>query len=279
MTYDLIPRANRFADSCTRSLMQQKNRSVEPISIKLSVLIFGLPGIVIYGFVHLLVPVLVKSGVPLIFAWSACVLVPTVGNAIAVLAFYWHQEKPSWSTFIRRFRLQRLPHKAWWLLPAGFILILICNEAMAWTIPWLSSLPVFAPAELTPEIFRDPYQALSSDTPTFMGIPLVSKNWWLLPFWAVWIVFGVLGEELVWRGYLLPRHEATYGKWAWLVNGALWNVPFHLYTLSNVFADMPFYFILPWIVQQIKNTWFAIYIHAMMVSVAYVIISGLIKSS
>ncbi|MEM9005897.1 MAG: type II CAAX endopeptidase family protein [Cyanobacteria bacterium P01_F01_bin.86] len=231
----------------------------------------------IYTAVHLLVPVLMASGIPLIFAWSACVLIPTVANAIVVLALYWYQEKPDWSTFISRFRLRKLPHKYGWLIPFCFVLILVCNEAMAWTIPLLNNWPIFAPAELAPEIFRDPYQALASDTPTFMDVPLVSENWWLLPFWVIWVVFGVLGEELVWRGYLLPRHEATYGKWAWLVNGALWNTPFHLYTLSSFFADMPFYLLLPFVVQRIKNTWLAIFIHALMVSMAYVIIiSGLI---
>ncbi|MEM1308470.1 MAG: CPBP family intramembrane glutamic endopeptidase [Cyanobacteria bacterium P01_H01_bin.153] len=256
--------------------MRNQAQSVKPISIWLSLLIFGVPGVVIYAAVHLLVPVLVAYGIPLIFAWSACVLIPTVANAIAVLTFYWYQEKPDWPTFVSRFRLRKLPRKYGWLIPLCFVLILVCNEAMAWTIPLLSDLPIFAPAALAPEIFRDPYQALTSATPTFMDVPLISQNWWLLPFWAVWVVFGVLGEELVWRGYLLPRHEATYGKWAWLVNGALWNTPFHLYTLSSFFADMPFYLILPFVIQRIKNTWLAIFIHALMVSMAYVIIiSGL----
>ena len=87
-----------------------------------------------------------------------------------------------------------------------------------------------------------------------------------------------VGEELVRRGYLLARHEATYGQRAWLVNGALWNVPFHSYTLSNLFAYMPFYFILPFVVQRIKSTWFAIIIHALMISMTYVIIiAGMLK--
>ena len=88
-----------------------------------------------------------------------------------------------------------------------------------------------------------------------------------------------MGEELVWRGYVLPRQEAAYGMWAWLVNGLLWNIPFHWYTLSNLFSDMPFYLILPFCVQRIQNTWFAVIIHVMMISMAYVIIlAGMIRS-
>ena len=106
-----------------------------------------------------------------------------------------------------------------------------------------------------------------------MDVPLRPANWWLIPFWLIWVVGGVMGEELVWRRYVLPRQEATYGKWAWLINGTLWNIPFHWYTLSNLFSDMPF------CVQRIKNTWFAIIIHAMMISMAYVIIlAGIIRN-
>ena len=245
---------------------------VKPISLWQSFLIFGVPGALIFLGVNYLVPVITQVGVPLVFAWSACVLLPIVGNAMVIIAIYLRQERPDWATFVRRFRLQKLDRKYWLLIPIIFVLILALNESLAWTIPKLSKLPGFAPVESAPEIFRDPYESLSSGTPTFMDVPLRPANWWLIPFWLIWVVGGVMGEELVWRGYVLPRQEVTYGRWAWLINGMLWNIPFHIYTLSNVLSDMPFYLILPCCVQRIKNTWFAIIIHAMMISMAYVII-------
>ena len=249
------------------------NADVAPIPFWQSFLIFGVPGTLIFFGVHYLVPVLTQAGVPLIFAWSASVLLPIIGNAVVIIAIYLKQEKPDWATFVRRFRLQKLERKYWVLIPVIFILILALNESLAWTIPKLSGWQGFAPAESAPEIFRDPYESLSSGTPTFMDVPLRPANWWLIPFWLIWVVGGVMGEELVWRRYVLPRQEATYGKWAWLINGTLWNIPFHWYTLSNLFSDMPF------CVQRIKNTWFAIIIHAMMISMAYVIIlAGIIRN-
>jgi membrane protease YdiL (CAAX protease family) len=253
--------------------------AVKPIPLWQSFLIFGVPGALIFFGVHYLVPLMTQAGVPLIFAWSACVLVPIMGNAVVIIAIYVKREKPDWATFVRRFRLQKLERKYWMLVPALFVLIVLLNESLAWTIPQLSELPGFAPAASAPEIFRDPYESLSSGTPTFMDVPLRAANWWLFPFWLIWVVAGVLGEELVWRGYVLPRQEATYGKWAWLVNGMLWNLPFHWYTISNCFSDMPFYLILPFCVQRIKNTWFAMIIHAMMISMAYVImVAGMMQS-
>ncbi len=252
---------------------------IRPIPFWQSLLIFGLPGVMILLGVVYLVPRMTEAGVPLIFAWSISVLVPTIGNAIVILGIYIRTEKPDWNTFKGRFRLQPMTRSQWLMVPAVFLLILVLNEMMAWTIPILREIPIFAPAASTPEIMKDPYAALSDGISTFMGVRLTPEAWWLFPFWLVWAVGGVLGEELVWRGYLLPRHEATYGRWAWLVNGALWNVPFHLYTLSNLFADMPFYFILPFVVQHIRSTWFAIVIHALLVAMAYVIIvAGMLSS-
>lgn len=255
-------------------MMPSSLPSLKPIPFWQSLLIFGIPGLLIYFGVHALVPRLVAAGMPLIFAWSACVLIPTVVNAIVIVLGYMRQEKPGWASFKRRFRLQALPRRHWWKIPVTAMIILGLNEALAWTIPLLQQRPGFGLPPIVPEIFVDPYAAIAagSSEATFMGVPLQPDNAWLIPFWLLWIVGGVLGEELVWRGYVLPRQEVTYGQWAWLVNGLLWNVPFHLYTLSNVLADLPFFLILPFVTQRIQNTWFAIAVHATMVAIAYVLI-------
>lgn len=36
------------------------------------------------------------------------------------------------------------------------------------------------------------------------------------------LMLGAIGEELFWRGYLLPRQEKRLGKKAWIFNGLLW---------------------------------------------------------
>ena len=105
------------------------------------------------------------------------------------------------------------------------------------------------------------------------GIELAPKTWWVALYWLFfWVVLTVLSEEFVWRGYLLPLQEQAFGKWAWLLNGALWNIPFHLYTATAFFADMPFFLILPFLTQRLRNTWFAVSVHALLVSLAFVLI-------
>jgi membrane protease YdiL (CAAX protease family) len=46
----------------------------------------------------------------------------------------------------------------------------------------------------------------------FMGMPLRGA-WWILIYYAVLIlVCNIGGEELWWRGYVLPRQELAFGR-------------------------------------------------------------------
>jgi len=53
----------------------------------------------------------------------------------------------------------------------------------------------------------------------FMGIPLHGA-WWILVYYAVVIlVCNIGGEELWWRGYVLPRQELAFGRATWVIHG------------------------------------------------------------
>jgi membrane protease YdiL (CAAX protease family) len=54
-------------------------------------------------------------------------------------------------------------------------------------------------------------------------------NWGVLLLFVVNAVFNtVLGEELVFRGLLLPRMAGAFGKWDWVMNGCLFGL-YHLH--------------------------------------------------
>lgn len=61
---------------------------------------------------------------------------------------------------------------------------------------------------------------------TFMRSPagqeLLTGSWGWFAVLVVMSLFNtVLGEELLFRGYLLPRMGGTFGRWDWLANGLL----------------------------------------------------------
>ena len=90
---------------------------------------------------------------------------------------------------------------------------------------WLVLIPlvlVFAAEELIPTfsapVGRDFGDFLSSHG----GQAMLKGAWgWFAVLVVLWIFNTVLGEELLFRGYLLPRMNGVFGKRDWLANGVL----------------------------------------------------------
>jgi membrane protease YdiL (CAAX protease family) len=91
----------------------------------------------------------------------------------------------------------------------------------------------------------------------FMGIQLMGA-WWLLIYYGVWlIVFNIFGEELWWRGYVLPRQELAFGGMAWVIHGICWSL-FHLFiqpTLWDTTRMAVTGMALSFIAQRTRSTW------------------------
>jgi membrane protease YdiL (CAAX protease family) len=77
------------------------------------------------------------------------------------------------------------------------------------------------------------------------------------------LVLNILGEELWWRGYILPRQERALGAWAWVVNGVFWAA-FHIFyhsTLYSFVSFLPGTLALAFVAQRTRNTWPGIIAH------------------
>lgn len=254
--------------------------TISPIHVWQAALFFTLPGIFAYLGAYVFVPLADRVGIPLIVSWTLFTQLPIFVLASAIIVHYFRQPATTWATFVERFRIRNLTRKEWFVyVPAGFLLVIILNEALSWTVPLLSDIPVFAPPPVVPELFSDPYAAIEQGAAqTFMGVE-ASGQWWLVVYWIVaWIIGAVWAEEIVWRGYLLPRMELSMGQWAWVVNGLMWNLLYHLYTSYNYLSDMPMMLILPFLAYRLRTTSIAAVLHMIMVALALVIlIPGIIS--
>jgi membrane protease YdiL (CAAX protease family) len=68
------------------------------------------------------------------------------------------------------------------------------------------------------------------------GQDFMSGNWlWLVILVASFVFNTVLGEELLFRGLLLPRMRGAFGRWDWAANGVLFAL-YHLHV--------------PWVIPQ-----------------------------
>jgi CAAX prenyl protease-like protein len=107
-----------------------------------------------------------------------------------------------------------------WLLSTA--VFLVCSRLLWHSEPLLRRIPIHSePAAL--QDFLSQFRATS-----FMGIPL-KGHWWIAVYYlAVLLVGNIAGEELWWRGYLLPRQELVHGGSTWVVHGIL-LAAFHLF--------------------------------------------------
>ena len=98
-------------------------------------------------------------------------------------------------------------------------------------------------------------------SPEFLRQP---PGWhtWVFVAWIPLFLVNILGEELCWRGYVLPRQEAAWGRAAWLLNGTLWCLFHWSFGWSVMLLLLPIALLLPWIVQRRRNTTEGILIHA-----------------
>lgn len=83
--------------------------------------------------------------------------------------------------------------------------------------------------DLVPSLPHD----VGRDFGTFMtsdaGPALLAGSWgWFAVLATLWVFNTVLGEELIFRGYLLPRMAGSFGRWDWLANGVLF-AGYHLH--------------------------------------------------
>ena len=85
--------------------------------------------------------------------------------------------------------------------------------------------------------------------------------WGWLAVEAVLVVFNtVLGEELLFRGYLLPRMQGRFGRRAWLVNGVAFAAyHIHMPWVPGALLDS---FVISYPVQRYRSSWLGIAVHS-----------------
>jgi len=101
-------------------------------------------------------------------------------------------------------------------------------------------------------------------------------------WWTLVVVFGVfntfLGEELLFRGYLLPRMQGAFGRGDWVANGILFGL-YHLHVPwvipSTLIADT---FLFAYPSRRFESAWMGIIIHSTQTVFISVVILGLVLS-
>lgn len=117
--------------------------------------------------------------------------------------------------------------------------------------------------ELIP-LFKEPYMySLSSLIDSEDGRNNISGSWGILIIWVICAVFNTfLGEELLFRGILLPRMNKVFKKFDWLFNGVLFGL-YHTHQPWGILATIILSsLIFSLMAKLFKSSWFSIIPHS-----------------
>jgi len=117
--------------------------------------------------------------------------------------------------------------KAWGVALIVFILGMSLSMLMEPVNRSLASVPGFVPPAWWPA-GSNPTMPVESAADVFPDISLAGNFLFVLLYFIIGLVFNVFGEELYYRGFLLPRMRGVFGRWDWVANGVLFTLK-HVY--------------------------------------------------
>lgn len=237
---------------------------IKPISIKLSIAIFGTGALLFLLVQRVIIPILADAGVPL----SVNFLILGVPHVLFFFgALYGYKKEGnewSWKAFSERFRFFPIKGKFWlWVIVFAVINVFLYLAVYKLGFTIIQKVHDMFP---TPKIINE----IMGDSTHFAGHS-ISGNWWLLGLYSIVYFFNVMGEEFLWRGYLFPRQELTHGKNTWIVHGLLWT-SFHLFAPYNALMVLPGALFMSYIVQRYKNNTIFIISHAVLNGIPVILI-------
>ena len=180
---------------------------------------------------------------------------------VSIVAFRFEGNEMTWQAFKARFRLKPLRAKDWLLVIGVTILVQVLEQIIVLSGISLNSIPFLRAPDFIPFPLVTTGE-IKLPLTEFLSVPLKGAYWMIL-YWIVHLFFNIFGEEFMWRGYLLPSQEVSYGKWAFVVNGLLWGFIGHVFMKWYFIGMLPDVLLTPWLVQRTKSTWASIVSHGL----------------
>jgi len=193
-----------------------------------------------------------EGNLPLSKALLLCIGLGLIWQFVLVVILVWREQRTlRWSS-IRDALWLRSPRS-----PSGRtggrVWLVVIPLMLAY-----AAVPFVVPSPPSPEA-RDFGLFLESDA----GQSFMSGNWlWFGLLVVLWVFNTVLGEELLFRGFLLPRMNGAFGRGDWVANGVLfaayhlhipWGIPETLIA-DTLFVSYP--------AKRYRSAWIGIVVHS-----------------
>ena len=251
---------------------QKSVSNPKPLRFASALVLFAVPAAAMYLSFHYLIPAFQSLGISPLESFLAAHILPlALLFAASIVAYAKIEDNPmTLKDFRQRFRLKKLTFRTvaisiglFILLNLGYGLfsqfgaVLIENGV----IPLPDSLPLIA----------DPFVGFTSDSLSQMAGKPIAGNWGMAALYFVMLFLNVIGEELWWRGYILPRQEMAHGRWAWLIHGLMWTA-FHVFKWWDMIGLLPVCLLIAYFAQKTKNTTIAIVAHFLFNGLGFAIV-------
>ena len=143
--------------------------------------------------------------------------------------------------------------RVWWAVVVAIAANTLIGAAVAFLDEaWISVVLGFVPAEYV----EPSYANLDG-----LNDPALEGLWWILGLALISNLFNyVLGEELLFRGVLLPRMTGVFGRWDWVANTVLFGL-YHMhkfwYWPSLILGSLG----IAWAAKRYRSFWMAVVVH------------------
>lgn len=102
--------------------------------------------------------------------------------------------------------------------------------------------------------------------------------WWFFALFVIFAVFNsILGEEFLFRGVLLPKMEAVFGRWSWVANGVLFGF-YHVHQPWGILNSVLTGLLYTFPAHRYRSTWMSVILHsAQSVFFAFLVLGVVLK--
>ena len=225
--------------------------ALQPLPLSKSIPLFAAPTLIAILSHYQIAPFLESLGYTALNSYLMAMTIPMVFMFGAALYGYHQVERRpfTWSAFRERMRFTDLRRRDLWLviaMLAGSVILPILVMPVNSLIIDANIVPENLPVLLDPA--RNPEKLHDASGGSIHG------QWEALLFYAVFLFFNIAGEELWWRGYILPRQELSHGQWAWLIHGIMWTF-FHLFRWWDLILIVPTALLWSYVAYRFKSNW------------------------
>lgn len=225
------------------------NQSIKPLPFWRSLLLFGVPAVGLILVSYMFYPFMKSLGISPNLAFTIKTIL-FMGSLIAAAIIGIRREgnAGSWRAVLTRWRIKPMTGKDGNWMTAGLIVTFLLQVSLS---------KLFNP------LINQFIANMGWKIPTEAGYDLDRTSFMSIGLLAISLIFNIVGEEVWWRGYILPRQELRHGKFAWLIHGTMWAL-FHIYRPWEIPAKLFVAQVIPFIVQRRKNTSISLIMHMLM---------------